>query len=269
MGTVITVLAFRGQKVLPPLPMLAAIAIGGLMGQLGGNISFQWALGQIGVALTVPLSLGGMILGAATLGRIFLHEPVTPKAGLALALLLAAICVLSLGARAAGQAMIHTQVPMWRVVAGVTAACWSGFAYSILNVILRYCITRGAPLPATLFTVSIVGLVALGLLAWLRIGQAGMLATTGREMGLMLGAGLCNTVAFLALTKSLQLTSVVYVNALNATQATLAAVAGVLIFQEALSPWLAVGVGLTIAGLLVLAGAHRGMRELPTDVEPI
>src|SRR6478735_5338306 len=112
MGTVIAVLAWRGQKVLPPLPMLAAIAVGGLMGPIGGNISFQWA---------------------------------------------------------AGQAMVHTQVPMWRVVAGVTAACWSGFAYSILNVILRYCITRGAPLPATLFTVSIVGLVALGLLAWLRI----------------------------------------------------------------------------------------------------
>ncbi len=183
MGGVIAVFAWRGQRVLPPLPVLAAIAVGGLMGQLGGNISFQWALGQIGVALTVPLSLGGMILGAATLGRIFLHEPVTPKAAMALALLLAAICVLSLGAQAAGQAMVHSEVPLWRVVAGVAAACWSGVAYSILNVILRYCITRGAPLPATLFTVSIVGLVALGLITWLRIGQAGMLATTGNKCG--------------------------------------------------------------------------------------
>lgn len=269
MGGVLVYLALRGQKILPPLPMLAAIAVGGLMGQIGGNISFQWALGQVGVALTVPLSLGGMILGAATLGRIFLHEPVTPKAAVALALLLAAICVLSLGAEAAGKAMVHEQVPLWRVVGGVVAACWSGVAYSILNVILRYCITRGAPLPATLFIVSIVGLVTLGSLAWLRIGHAGMLATTGREMQLMLAAGLCNTVAFVSLTKSLQLTNVVYVNALNATQATLAAVAGVLIFKEALSPWLAVGVALTIAGLLVLAFAHRGMREMATDVEPV
>jgi drug/metabolite transporter (DMT)-like permease len=87
-----------------------------------------------------------------------------------------------------------------------------------------------------------------------------MLATTPRDLWLMLAAGVCNTVAFVALTKSLQLTSVVYVNALNATQATLAAVAGVVIFHEALSPWLALGVGLTIAGLLVLAKAHRAMR---------
>ena len=85
----------------------------------------------------------------------------------------------------------------------------------------------------------------------------------------MLAAGVCNTIAFVSLTKSLQLTSVVYVNALNATQATLAALTGVLIFREALSPWLALGVGLTIAGLLVLAYAHRGMREMATDVEPI
>jgi DME family drug/metabolite transporter len=269
MGMVMAVMAFRGQKVLPSPRMLAAIAIGGLIGQLGGNISFQWALGQIGVALTVPLSLGGMILGAAVLGRIFLGEPVTPKAALALALLLAAIVVLSLGAQAAGKSVVQTTVPTWQLAAGVAAACLCGGAYSILNVILRYCVTRGAPLPATLFTVSFVGLISLGFIAWLRIGQAGILATTQKEMGLMLSAGVCNTIAFIALTKSLQLTSVVYVNALNATQATLAALAGVLIFREALSPWLALGVGLTIAGLLVLARAHRGMRELATDVEPL
>jgi len=33
------------------------------------------------------------------------------------------------------------------------------------------------------------------------------------------------------------------------------------IFREALSPWLTLGVGLTIAGLVCLAHAHRGMRE--------
>ena len=70
--------------------------------------------------------------------------------------------------------------------------------------------------------------------------------------------------AFVSLTKSLQLTSVVYVNALNATQATLAALAGVLIFKEALSPWLAIGVGLTIGGLMLLAWAHQAMRRTHT-----
>jgi len=239
-----------------------------LIGQLGGNIAFQWALSQVGLALTVPLSLGGMILAAAILGRVFLYEPVTPKAALALALLLAAISVLFVGAKEASITLADAPVPLWRLIGGVAAACLCGVAYAILNVILRYCITRGAPLPTTLFTVSIVGLLALGLISWLRIGHRGMLETNSHDLALMLGAGLCNTVAFVSLTKSLQLTSVVYVNALNATQATLAAIAGVLIFGEALSPWLALGVALTIAGLMCLAHAHRAMR-LPIEAEPI
>lgn len=265
---VMAAMVSRGRKVLPPPAMLAAIGVGGLIGQLGGNISFQWALGQIGVALTVPLSLGGMIVGAAILGRIFLYEPVTLKAALALTLLLAAIGVLSLGAEDAGRSVAQTTLPTWQLAAGVTAACLSGTAYAILNVILRYCITRGAPLPTTLFTVSIVGLISLGLISWLRSDQNGMWKTTPAQLGLMLAAGLCNTVAFISLTKSLQLTSVVYVNALNATQATLATLAGVLIFGEALSPWLAIGVGLTIAGLMCLAQAHRAMRVPVGDLPP-
>jgi len=265
MMPVLAALALRGQRLVPSLPMLAAVAAGGLVGQLCGNISFQWALTQVGVALTVPLSLGGMIVGSAILGRVFLYEPVTPKAALALGLLLAAICVLSLGADDAGRAVARAPQPAWQLAAGVAAACMSGVAYAVLNVILRYCITRGFPLPTTLLTVSVIGLIALTAISWMRIGQSGMWATTRSDLALMLGAGLCNTVAFVCLTKSLQLTSVVYVNALNATQATLAALAGVLIFQEALSAYLALGVGLTIAGLMVLAWAHRAMRELPLD----
>ena len=111
LAPILIVIAARDEKILPPLPMLAAIATGGLVGQLGGNISFQWALGQIGVALTVPLSLGGMILAAAILGRVFLHEPVTPKAALALGLLLLAIFVLGFGAKDASQTVAKTSVP--------------------------------------------------------------------------------------------------------------------------------------------------------------
>ncbi len=261
MGPIVVGLAMRGHKVLPSLPLLLAIVAGGLAGQLGGNISFQWALGQIGIALTVPLSLGGMIVGAAILGRVFLYEPVTPKVMVALGLLLAAIVVLSYGAGEASRFMLHEQVPAWRLALGVAAACLSGTAYAVLNVIMRYCILRGAPLPTMLLTVSVVGLLSLGFLSWLRIGQAGILATTPGELWLMLAAGLCNTVAFVALTKSLQLTSVVYVNALSAIQAMLAALVGVVIFQEKLTSGLAIGVALTIAGLMALARAHRAMRE--------
>jgi drug/metabolite transporter (DMT)-like permease len=255
----------RGQRVWPGLAMAAAIAGGGLLGQLGGNVCFQWSLDKIGVALAVSLCLGGMILAAAILGRIFLAEPVTPRALAGLALLLGAIVVLSLGADDAGRSVRATNIsPLWLAV-GVAAAAGSGVFYATLNVILRHCFLRGAPLPTTLWIVSCVGIISLGLTSWLRIGPAGMRATEPVDLALMLAAGVCNTMAFLALTKSLQLTSVVYVNALNATQVTLAAIAGVVIFREALSPWLALGVGLTIAGLVLMAAAHKAMLQPPVE----
>jgi drug/metabolite transporter (DMT)-like permease len=288
MGPVLVVLACHGQRVLPPPRFGLLILLGGLSGQLGGNICFQSSLHVIGVALAVPLTMGGMIVSSAILGRLFLAEPITPRVLLALAILLSAIGVLIVGASDAARAMSEqasgvrehqggadriagledypeahaSRSPSpWRLAAGVAGACGAGMFYTILNAILRYCVTRGTPLPTSLFIVSITGMLSLSGLAWCRIGASGIVATTSTELSIMLAAGVCNTVAFLALTKSLQLNSIVYVNALNATQATLAALAGVLIFREKLSPWLIVGIGLTIVGLMALAKAHRAMRE--------
>jgi drug/metabolite transporter (DMT)-like permease len=95
-------------------------------------------------------------------------------------------------------------------------------------------------------------MVSLGSLSVARLGLAGLAATEPGDLAVMLLGGVCNALAFVALTKSLQLTSIVYVNALNATQATMAALAGVLFFHEAASNSLLLGIGLTIVGLLFM-----------------
>lgn len=276
----------RGLRAIPPWHVLGVIAVGGVIGQVGGNVPFQWALGTIGVALTVPLTLAGMIVFGTLLGRIFLHEPVTPRTVVALVVLLLATCVLSLGAQTAHDSVHHassgthlsdegaiighpgndTQTspahPL-ELVGAVSAACLSGLAYAVLNVINRYYVTRGHSLPAMLCTVSIMGMLSLGGISLARIGPAEMSATQWSDLRLMLLAGVCNAAAFVALTKSLELTSVIYVNALNATQTTMAAVAGVFFFQEPLSPWLLTGISLTIAGLLLIRKANQRGAENP------
>ena len=211
------------------------------------------------MALAVPLTMGGMIVSAAIIGRVFLAEPLTPRVLLALAILLAAIGVLIVGPvtppgrcprirfSLAADRRRRRRLRSGRVLHDP----------QFDPAVLRH--PRCAQ-PALLFIVSTVGLFSLGGLASFRIGPDGMLATRSADLAIMLAAGVCNTVAFLALTKSLQLNSVVYVNALNATQATLAALAGVVIFREKLSPYLVVGIGLTILGLTALAWAHRAMR---------
>ena len=73
---------------------------------------------------------------------------------------------------------------------------------------------------------------------------------------MMILAGLANALAFFALAKSLQLIEVVHVNALNASQVAMAAVAGVVLFNESLTTPLVVGVLLTGFGLLLMRRAR-------------
>lgn len=248
----------RGQPVFPRRDVLAKLILAALAGQLLGNVFFQWSLGLIGLALTVPLSLGTIILFGALLGRIFLHEPITARMALAVSVLIAAICVLSLGAGDAQRsvaASLQQSVQgdsWWIITCGVGAAVLSGVAYAVLGVVIRYGVNGRASLAATLVIVGVVGTASLGAVSLWRIGWDGMWSTSTENMAYMLMAGIMNTAAFLALTRALQLANLLYVNAINATQATMAAVAGVLFFQEALSSGLCLGVLMTIVGLLMM-----------------
>jgi len=78
----------------------------------------------------------------------------------------------------------------------------------------------------------------------------------------------CNAMAFLCLTKSLQLISVVHVNALGSSQCAMAAVAGVLMFNETGSVAMYTGVLLTVFGLTLMhtkSGQTKSGGEPPAD----
>ena len=85
-----------------------------------------------------------------------------------------------------------------------------------------------------------------------RLGIEPLLGTKPADFGMMLQAGVWNAVAFLAVTKALQLTSVVYVNTINGSQAAMCAIAGILVFGEPFSLSVVFGVALTISALLVM-----------------
>jgi len=261
-GPWVAVQAVRGQKVLPERHVLGLLAAGALIGQLVGNVVFQWSLGVVGLALAVPLTLGTMILGGALMGRLLLHEPLTVRMLVAVLTLIVAIAVLSSGASDAHRSVAGPaatkRAAEWLVALGVAGAMLSGLAYSILGVVIRYGVKGRASLSITLLTVSLLGALSLGAWSSWRIGWQGMWNTSPNDFAMMLAAGLFNAIAFLALTKALQLANLVYVNALNATQATMAALAGVLLFHEAPSRELAVGVALTIAGLGLMKQGRRG-----------
>ena len=76
-----------------------------------------------------------------------------------------------------------------------------------------------------------------------------MTATPWQQYALMFEAGVCNLIAFTALVRGLQLTTVLHVNMINAGQVATAAVIGVLFFNENCNGWLVLGVCLMIVGI--------------------
>ncbi len=252
---------WRAQRVWPTRRQLLGLVAASLFVHLGGNVAFQWTLAQIGLAITVPLMFGSLIISGAILGRVFLGEPITPRSAVAMLLLIAAIGVLSLGAPDANRSIAATletlprNSPLW-LAAAVGTACLAGVAYAVLGVVIRRLVTTEVPIGTTLLVVSGTGILLLGSISFARHGYSQLIRTSPEHLRAMVAAGLFNMVAFFALTKSLQLISVVHSNALNASQAAMAGLAGVLLFGEAVSVSLVVGAALTVVGLVAMQTGH-------------
>jgi drug/metabolite transporter (DMT)-like permease len=253
--------ARRGQGVWPHRRALVSLILAALAGQLIGNVVFQWSLGIVGLALAVPVCLVAQIAGSAVLGRIFLQESITPRMAIGVVMLVAASTIFSFSAedayRSVTQALWTDAMPRWKLALSVGAVCLSGLSYAWLGLVIRRGTTPDVPIASTLFIVCIAGMISLGILSPMRIGWAGIRQTAIEDLGMMILAGLCNFAAFYSLTKALQLTSLLYVNALGASQAMLAAIAGVALFQEAASRSLEIGIALSVVGILLMSRTRR------------
>lgn len=242
----------RGQRLFPARRVVLELLAAGLVGQLAGNALFQWSLGIVGLAITVPLCFGAIICSSVLLGRIWLHESVTPATLLSVGLIVTAIWILSLSADDARQTVLAQVAPAPRIAAAVAAACVAGSAYGLLGMVIRRAAIADASVAATTFLISGVGAVSLNMISWQQQGWEGIQQTTNAHWVLMVSAGICNFVAFVALTRALQITSLIFVNAINASQVAMAAVMGVLLFGEKISPGLLFGSALTVLGLLIM-----------------
>ena len=113
--------ALRGQPIFPSGRTLAMLLLVGLLVEVVGNVCCQWALGVVGLAVTIPAQFGLMITTGAVLGRVGLGERVSIRSVGAIALLLVALVLLGLGAEAAAVDR-HFQ---WRCVRPRAACRWS------------------------------------------------------------------------------------------------------------------------------------------------
>ncbi len=243
---------FRGRPALPPRGLVLPLIATGLMMQWGGNVGFQFALSRVGLAITVPLTFATILMSAAIVGRLVINDPMTPSTLWAMAAMLGAVTVLSQGTQRATAAMVE-HADLMTIVLGAGAACLAGMAYGSGGVMIRRCVAGDMSQSAVIVVLSSTGLISLGTTCLLRIGPEQMLSTPVDQWLRMWGAGCATTVAFFAITGAYRFLTVVKVNLLNASQAAIAAIAGVLLFGEPNTIWLQAGTILTIIGLILSA----------------
>jgi drug/metabolite transporter, DME family len=266
-----------------PAPRVFWLLFGAaLIGQIGGNVGFQFGLQYVGMAISVAICLGTIQIFGAILGRIFLLEPITIRAVAAIVLLLGALAALTLGAESTKEkadqppatqsassnvAAIKKPPTSLDVAAGVLSLCVSGFSYAVVGVAIRYGVTGRTTIAFTLSVNGGVGFLCLGAIAFCQIGPSGIAGTTAQQWSAMLLAGFVNALSFLALTKAYQATTVTYVAIMNACQTAMAALVGALVFGEPWTASLSVGLILTAMGVTLMAFRRR-QRPVLEEVVP-
>jgi drug/metabolite transporter, DME family len=247
--------ALRGRRILPPWPICCTLILVGLAVELGGNLGVQWAYGKIGLATTIPAVFGTMLTASAVLGWALLGETVSLRSAGAIGLLLVALLSLGLGAGAASQSMARSAAVAPGSLAtalAVGAACLAGIIYATFSVTVRHAMSGATRLSLLMVIITGTGVLSLGPVSLYRLGTAHLLATPAEHLAWMFAAGAANLIAFMAISKGLQVTTVVRANMLNASQVAMSALAGVALFGEPPNPWLIAGVIITSLGIVLI-----------------
>ena len=239
---------FTSGRMIPRFMLVA------LIGQFVGNAAFQVSLEVIGLAASVPITLGVLIIGGAILGRLILGEPVRRTTIVAITVLIIAVVVLS---SPGADSLPAESKSSLSVEAGALCAAASGAAYALFGVVMRQTLNGGVTASLTMFISGAVGAVSLWSFTLMRIGLESVATTSDDQWLVMTAAGVLNFMAFVALSYALKALPVVAVNLINASQVAMAAVAGVILFAEPVTASLMSGIVLTFVGLLILATGRR------------
>ena len=251
----------KGHRATPSRRLVLLMMAVSIVGHLAGNVVFQWSLGIIGLALAVPVTTGSMILASAVLGWWLLKEQVSNRTIVAILILFAAIVLLSFGSDEATESVLEDPDAAARslklATLSVLLVCGSGIGYALFGIVIRHCVQNGMRKPMVLFISSTVGCIVLLIATFISADASVISNTSPEDLTYMLLAGVCNFQAFACLVVALRLLTVTSVNLLNSSQIAIAAIAGVVFFNEPITTPLVLGVMLTIAGVMTIGSARE------------
>lgn len=267
----------RGLNSFAAFSFVWPVAVAAFFNQLGGNFAFQMSLRMIGLAISVPICFASIICSGAVAGRIFLGDQVTIRNAVSMAMMVTSIIFLSTAAASReitpeqpAVAAIQTEQPASRPAVadppeaqttpntrnspalGVLLSVISGLCYGVSGVFIRRAVRSQMPVAGTLFLFSAAGFLLLCPASLLMLPVLAISQTTAQEWLVIAIAGTFNAIGFFAITHAMRSLTISRANVINASQNAMCAVGAMFIFNEALSPVGFIGIGLTIAGLLVL-----------------
>lgn len=265
----------KGQTTFAAWKFVWPIAVAAFFNQMGGNFAFQMSLRAIGLAISVPICFSSIICSGAIVGRIVLNDQVSIRTAISMSLMVASIIFLSTAAKSRAIEStvtdaidVVTEMPdtvsesavalsadrptPLSVSTGVALSMISGLCYGVTGVFIRKAVRSQMPVAATLFLFSAAGFLVLCPLSLLMLPLQTIAETTPTEWITIATAGVFNAIGFYAITHAMRYLTISRANVINASQNAMCAVGAVLVFNETLSTAGLIGIGLTIAGLLVL-----------------
>jgi len=244
--------AARGRRVLPPRNELLALLAISLITQFG-NIFYVWSMSVVGIAITATLQTGVMLGASAILGLIVLRERVSARQVVAIVMITVSMVFFSSGAQSSSGPTVGHGLSL-TVLLGIGAAALAGIAFALLVVGVRKTVTSNSSSEAVVFLISTMGVAAMGPWCLYRHGFQTLVRTPPGDLGVMLAAGVVNLIAFLLVTKSLRMISVVRFNVMNnGLTTTMSATLGVVAFHEAWNGTLLLAMLLAMAGILIIS----------------
>ncbi len=241
----------RSRGVRHPLSLKLAVGLflSGVLDHFGGNVCLSMGLGNRRTrgdgAAHLQLGSHHTVHCSAAFGSV---KPITGRTVAAIAFLSAAFLCVSVHTREAARARrSRTDSPSpRRPSSSPSPRSASRHRYAVLGAVMR------EPSPARP--------ACRAPCSWSAIAGCSPSAGGGRtgrhrhdhrdpdrDYGVIARRRLFNAVAFFALTRAMQLVPVSFVNIVNASQVAMAAVAGVVLFQEPQTAWLYGGIVLTVA----------------------
>lgn len=225
------------------------LVLGGVSSYVVGNTLFQVAIAQTGVGVAVPAAQGGVIWAGLLAGALWFREKPSQARIAGAVIMVVGIAVLSWRPGASGASALST---------GLVYAVLAGCAWSLSGVMLRFAYKHGL----TPHAGQVISTWAAFIILWYTTAstQGSVLATSTTPPAVllqMLLVGVVNAATLTFTALALRRTEVAVVNMFSAGSLALSTLGGVWFYGEPWSGMIALGLVLTLGGLVVANAAKK------------